>query len=219
MQPKPNSAPTRVSRSGRFAAWAITVLLGAGVAATAGDDADAAHATLHVAKLPPAVLASAARAAMAAIHADAQPDQIARALTDQAFAIEGSAHVLYLVPVSYASTKARNGVCDLVAMDDRFKLTGQARLFGEDFDGDEVVAHCTNVLAAAFRAHAAEHRLDGVYLMATGVINTYRNAVEVVTIDTESGSVKVDDKLTAAIDDGNEPKTLAPLMARLKRLP
>src|SRR5471030_3246161 len=110
MPQKPSSVPTRAIRPGRFAAWAIAALLGAGVVATASADADAAHATLHVAKLPPAALASATRSAMAAVHADAQPDQISRALMEQAFAIEGSAHVLYLVPVSYASTKARNGV-------------------------------------------------------------------------------------------------------------
>ena len=219
MPQKPNDARGRASRGAPYVAWTIASLLAATFAAGACADADATHATLHVVKLPPAALASATHAAMAAIHADAQPDQISRALVDQAFAVEGGAHALYLVPVSYASTKAHNAVCDLVVLDEHFKPTGQARLFGADFDGDEVVAHCTNVLAAAFRPHAAEKRLDGVYLMATGVINTYRNAAEVVTIDAESGTVKVDDKLTAAIDDGSEPRTLAPLMARLKRQP
>jgi len=218
MLPKPSDPGTSAWRRG-LAASAIASLLGGCLVPTASADADAAHAALHVSRLPPAAATPATRAAIAAIHADAQPDEIARALTEQAFAVEGGAHVLYLVPISYASAKARNGVCDLVVMDDRFKITGQARLFGADFDGDEVVAHCTNVLAAAFRPRIGQHRLDGVYLMATGVINTYRNAAEVVTIDTDSGSVKADDKLTAAIDDGTEPKTLAPLLARLKRQP
>ena len=217
MLPRQSSAAS--AWRGGLAAAAIASLLAGCLVDSASADAEAAHAALHVGALPPAAVASAAQAAVAAIHADAQPDQIDRALTEQAFAVEGGARVLYLVPVSFASKKARNGVCDLVVMDEHFKVTGRARLFGADFDGDEVVAHCTNVLAAAFRPRLAQHRLEGVYLMATGVINTSRNTAEVVTIDTESGAVKADDKLTAAIDDGKEPTALAPLMARLKRQP
>ncbi len=61
--------------------------------------------------------------------------------------------------------------------------------------------------------------LDGVYLLATSVVNTSRNAAEVVTIDTESGAVKVDDRSTAAVSDGKEPQSVGPLLARLKKLP
>jgi hypothetical protein len=218
MQPKRREGHKPASRGGRFAIRALAALLGAGAGAVAIASADA-QATLRVGRLPPAAVASASRAAIAAIHADARPDQLTSALTEQAFSVEGSARVLYLVPVSYASAKAKNGVCDLVVMDDHFKPTGQARLFGADFDGDEVVARCTNVLAAGFVPRASEHRIEGVYLMATGVINTYRTAAEVVTIDTVSGSVRADDKRTAAIDDGKEPQSVGPLMARLRRLP
>ena len=118
MLPKQSSAASAWRRG--LAAAAIASLLAGCLVDSASADAEAAHAALHVVALPPAAVTPAAQAAVAAIHADAQPDQIDRALTEQAFA---------------------------------------------------------------------------------------------------SGAVKADDKLTATIDDGKEPTTLAPLMARLKRQP
>ena len=177
-----------------------------------------ADALPHVSKLAPDVLAQASRAAIVAVRSDVQAGEIAFALDEQAFAVAGTSRVLYLVPVSYPSRKALNGVCDLLGMDDHFRITGRARLFGADNQDEEVLARCRNVLAAAFRPRAGTHLLDGVYLLATGVVNTDRNAAEVVVIDIASGTVVADDKRTAAIDDGKEPQSVGPLMERLQRL-
>ncbi len=203
------------SKSGRRRAF-DAVVIACLLSATAISNADAPQ---RVSKLSPGVLAQASSAAIATVRSDIRSGETAVALGEQAFAVTDRSHVLYLVPVRYPSKQALNGVCDLLAMDDHFRITGRARLFGVDNQGDEVLARCNNVLAAAFRPRAGKPLLDGIYLLATGVVNTGRNAAEVVTIDTESGSVKADDRRTAAIDDGKEPQSIGPLMERLRRLP
>ena len=213
MQPSNAHAPGRQRRL-------VPVLAGlvvASVCAAALADVGGPPSPLHVGKLAPAALDSASRAVTAAVQPDLQDEQTAFVLGKQAFAVTGGPRTLYLVPVNYASRKSLNAICDLMVLDEHFRITGRARLFGADNTDEEALARCTNVLAAAFRARDAGH-LDGVYLMATGVINTTRNAAEVMAIDTVSGKVVADDKRTAAIDDGKEPQSVGPLMTRLERL-
>ena len=216
MQPRPSDAHAPGRR--RRLVPMLAGLVVAGVCASEPADAGAPPSTLQVVKLPPAALGSASRAVAAAVQPDLRDGQSAFVLGKQAFAVTGGSRTLYLVPVNYASRKSLNAVCDLMVLDEHFRITGRARLFGADNTDEEALARCTNVLAAAFRARDARH-LDGVYLMATGVINTTRNAAEVVAIDTVSGQVVADDKRTAAIDDGKEAQSVGPLMARLERLP
>ncbi len=115
---------------------------------------------------------------------------------------------------------ARNDVCVLLILNKTFELQSEIRLAGDDFDGDEVVPACVNVLSASFRFRRSEGLLDGVYLMRTrvGTGDTYRNDLAVVTQNLDKGTAELNNRLKKRISGAGEPDSILAIMKRLDAL-
>lgn len=118
-----------------------------------------------------------------------------------------------LIPVSYASAKARNRVCTLSVFSDKNQLLETLPLHYIVGDGDEVVGSCVRVQAVTTERRNNIDYL--IYLLVERAGNNYGDTAFIASI--KSGEINKDEALTSCVSNNEDIGSIVKIRKAMKK--